>query len=145
MTDRQFPDPHERRRSALPFLWLFATVNYVFCDVLTLMDPEFARALVNGGPEGLPMTQGFLLASSLLMEIPFAMILVSRFLHGPWQRCSSVLAGGIMTTVQVATFFFGPPPTLHYWFFSAVEIGTTVAIVLVAWKLPSTAESGAAR
>jgi hypothetical protein len=43
----------------LSMLWLFATLNYLYCDVVTVMDP-----LKNGS---IQLTQGFLLAASILV------------------------------------------------------------------------------
>lgn len=33
-----------RIRSTLSALWLFATVNYLYCDVVTVMDPRMLHA-----------------------------------------------------------------------------------------------------
>lgn len=42
----------------LSTLWLFATLNYVYCDVVTVMDP------VKHSP--VQLTPGFLLGASIL-------------------------------------------------------------------------------
>lgn len=131
MTDHQ----QDKIRQILSGLWIFLTANYLYCDVFSLMDPVFARHLIQGGPPGLPINQAFLLYASFLMEIPMAMILVSRWAPGGVARWACVVAGMFMVLVQVGSFWMGTTaPTLHYLFFSAVEISTTLAIAWLAWR-----------
>lgn len=125
-------DPDNRER--LSVLWIFATANWIVCDVLSIMDPAFFRTLAGGGPPELPVTAWFLLAAALVLEIPIAMILLSRILDERLCRAANLAAGATMALVQVASFLFGTAPTPHYVFLSAVEIGACTAIVRVAWR-----------
>ena len=79
------------------------------------------------------MTQGFLLGAAILVEIPIAMVLLSRFLTYRANRWANILAGSVMTVVQFSTLFFGTS-TIYYVFFSIIEIATTVLIVWFAWN-----------
>lgn len=124
----------DKIRRIVASLWIFAVLNYLYCDVLSLMDPEFVRQLVQGGPPGITLTQGFLLGAGILMEIPMAMVLVSLWAPGKFARCANRLAGMVMTAVQIGSFWMGPASTLHYRFFSAVEITTTLVVVWLAWR-----------
>lgn len=128
----------DKIRLKLSMLWIFAVANYLYCDVLSLMDPTFLRLLFQGGPPGLPMTESFLLGAGFLMEIPMAMIVVSRLLEHRVNRCLNLVAGLFMALVQVGSFWMGTAPTAHYILFSAVEISTVLAIAWIAWKwIPS--------
>jgi hypothetical protein len=127
------------RGKTLSILWLFATVNYIYCDVVALMDHDYLRQVLTGSVGGVDMTPGFLLASSVLVEIPMAMILLSWVLRPGSNRIANVVAGSLMTVVQLGTLFVGNGPTPSYVFFSAIEIGTTAAIVWYAWTWPKTA------
>ncbi|MEN9355620.1 MAG: hypothetical protein RL318_2945 [Fibrobacterota bacterium] len=128
----------DKIRLKLSMLWIFVVANYLYCDVLSLMDPTFQRALLQGGPPGLPMTEGFLLGAGILMEIPMAMIVVSRLLAHRSNRWLNFGAGIFMALVQIGSFWMGTGPTLHYIFFSAIEILTTATIAWTAWKwIPS--------
>ena len=120
-------------RSKLSTLWLFATVNYLYCDVVTLMDPDKLKGFVAGSIGGMEITQGFLLAAGVLVEIPMAMILLARLLPARANRWANVAAGTVMTAVQLASLFAGRPAP-YYLFFSVIEIGTTAAIVWLAWS-----------
>ena len=124
----------DRMKSTLSTLWLFATVNYLYCDVVSLMDPHLLHQYLAGDVGGISVTQGFLLAAGILVEIPMAMIVLSRILGSRANRWANLGAGVLMTLVQAATLFAGKP-ALYYVFFSVIEIGATVAIVWLAWKL----------
>ena len=112
-------------RARLSALWLFATLNYLYCDVVTVMDP------VKHG--SVQLTQGFLLGAAVLVEIPMAMVLLSRILKYRASRWASIIAGAVMTVVQTATLFVAVP-TMYYAFFSVIEIASTALIVWFAWK-----------
>ena len=124
----------DRMKSTISTLWLFATVNYLYCDVVSLMDPNLLKQYLAGSVHGVPMTPGFLLAAGILVEIPMAMILLSRILGPGANRWANLGAAALMTVVQLATLLAGKP-ALYYVFFSVIEIGTTAAIVWLAWKL----------
>jgi hypothetical protein len=127
------------RGKILSALWVFVTVNYIYCDVLALMDHAYLRQVLSGTVGGMHMTQGFLLAASILMEIPMAMILLSWVLRPRPNRIANLVAGSVMTVVQLGTLFGGTSPTASYVFFSAVEIATTAFIVWYAWTWPRAA------
>lgn len=125
------------RKVVLSTLWIFITANYIFCDVLSNMNPEFLKVLMQGGQfSGLPpINQEFLLGAAIFMEIPFAMILCSRLLKYRANRWTNIIAGTIMTAIQIGSLFIGPP-TLHYIFYSTIEIACSSFIVFYAWKWP---------
>jgi len=68
------------RKAILSTLWIFVMFNYLYCDVMSLMDPEFLKKYMTGNVGGVHVTQGFLLGAAVLMEIPIAMVLLSRVL-----------------------------------------------------------------
>lgn len=111
-------------RTRLSALWLFVTLNYLYCDVVTVMDP-----VKHGSAQ---LTQGFLLGAAILVEIPMAMVLLSRILKYRSSRWASIIAGAVMTAVQTATLFVAVP-TMYYAFFSVIEIVSTALIVWFAW------------
>ena len=123
------------RKAILSTLWIFATLNYLYCDVLGLMNSDMLRQYLTGSVNGIHVTQGFLLGAGILMEIPMAMVLLSRVLRYRANRWANVAAGSVMTAVQVLTLFL-PPLQGYYIFFSILEIGATALIVWYAWTWP---------
>ncbi len=122
------------RKAKLSTLWIFVMFNYLYCDVISLMDPGMLKQYLNGNVGGVQLTQGFFLSAALLMEIPMAMVLLSRVLKFGANRWANVIAGTIMTAVQFSSLFFGSSPTIYYFFFSIIEITCTAFIVWYAWK-----------
>jgi len=121
------------RKVILSTVWIFATVNYIFCDVITLMNPEDLKNILSGTVGAIKMNQEFLLGAAIMMEIPFVMILLSRVLKYKINRWANIIGAFIMTTVQASSFFIGTDSTLHYKFFSIVEIGCTLFVLWYAW------------
>ena len=67
-------------KALLSTIWVFLTVNFIFCDVFTLMYLEDLRQILNGKAGDVELTQEFLLSFAIIMEIPMVMILHSRVL-----------------------------------------------------------------
>ena len=133
------PNPanaHEEKmdmKLKLSTLWVFAALNYLYCDIVSLMDPELLPQYLRGNVNGLELTPGFLLGAGILVEIFIAMVLLSRVLPYRANRWANIAAGTLMTAVQSATLFVGAPAP-YYLFFSVIEIATTVVIVWFAWN-----------
>lgn len=123
----------ENRNAKLSALWIFAILNYLYCDYIGLIDPTLLKQYLTGNVEGLQITQGFLLGAAILMEIPISMVLLSLVLKYAANRWANIIAGTIMTLVQLSTLFLGSSPTMYYLFFSIIEITCTALIVLYAW------------
>jgi len=45
------------RKAILSTLWIFATLNYLYCDVVGLMNPDLLRQYLTGSVNGIQMTQ----------------------------------------------------------------------------------------
>ncbi|MEW5814492.1 MAG: DUF6326 family protein [Spirochaetota bacterium] len=123
----------EDMRVKFSTLWIFAMFNYLYADVMTLMDPVFKKQITTGTAGSIQMTQGFLLGAAILMETAIAMILLSRVLKYRVNRWANIIAGVIHTAAVSLSMFVGTP-TLYYVFFAAIEIACTLLIVWYAWK-----------
>jgi Family of unknown function (DUF6326) len=119
----------EGTKSRLSIFWIFATLNFLYCDVVTVMDR--AKDFAAGSVGGIHVTQGFLLAAAVLVEIPISMVLLSRVLSYRSNRLANIVAGVTMSAVQLVTLV-ATAPTPYYIFFSVIEIACTSAIVWYA-------------
>ena len=117
----------------LSTLWIFVMFNYLYCDVMSLMDPELLKQFMTGNVGGIKVTEGFLLGAAILMEIPIAMVLLSRVLKYRANRWANIIAGSIKTVVMIL-LFVGSSPPFYYIFFGTIEIVCTSLIVWYAWK-----------
>ncbi len=112
----------------LSTLWVVVMFNMVFADILTFITPGALQDLW-AGQAGVHITPGLLLMFAILLEIPIAMIFVSRVLKPEANRWANTVAAVITTAFVVG----GGSLTLHYVFFATVEIGCMALIVWSAW------------
>src|SRR5215831_17433521 len=119
-------------KARLSALWLLATLNYLYCDVIGLMDSTLLRQYFAGAVNGISMTQEFLLGAAVLIEIPMAMVALSLFLPYGLNRWTNIAAGVLMTIVQLSTLFLTPPEG-YYIFCSVIEVTCTALIIWFAW------------
>ncbi len=118
----------------LSLLWIFLFLNYIFCDVFSLMYPPMIQELSVGNTvDGIEMSQTFLLIFAAIMELGMIMTVLSRLLPYTPNRIANIVVGLALLVVQVGSLFAGEN-TLHYWFFSVVEISTLIWIVLISWR-----------
>lgn len=129
-------------RSNLSLLWVFLTVNYIFCDVFSLFHGPTVNEILTGTVGGMVMDEQFLLYFGMLLELPMLMILGARFLPGQINRWANLVVAALMTLVQLGTVLMGGN-TMHYLFFSAIEIATTLVIFVVAWRWQPEVETAA--
>jgi uncharacterized membrane protein YhaH (DUF805 family) len=119
------------KRILLPLLWVFMMVNYIFCDVFSLFHSETLNQLLSGTVDGIELDEKFLFIFSIIMEIPMLMILVSRLAKHRINRILNVVFPIVLIVIQVGSLTAGSN-TMHYIFFSCVEIATLLVIMRVA-------------
>jgi hypothetical protein len=121
-------------QALLAVLWIFLTLNYIYCDVFSHSNPDDLKMILNGGTADLAITPTFLLAFAIVMELPMVMILLSLLLPIRVNRLVNTALPVLLVAIQFWSLFgTGTSPTPHYVFFSAIEITTNIAIVILAW------------
>ncbi len=130
------------KKEILFALWIFVTLNYLYCDLIGLMDSNMLNQYITGRVEGMVIDESFLLMGGVLMEIPIVMVLLTKILHKKANCWTNIIAGSIKTLAMIATLFIGNV-TLYYGFFAFIEIGTTLFIIGYAfqWLRQKSAES----
>ena len=119
----------------LSTLWVFAVFNYLYADVMTLMDSEGLKMIMTGQVGSIRMTQGVLLGAAVLIETAIVMVLLSRILDYRLNRWANIIAGAIHTAaVALSVFVAGGTPALYYLFFATIEVACTVFIIWYAWR-----------
>jgi hypothetical protein len=112
----------------LSTLWVVVMFNMVFADILTFIKPGALQELW-AGQAGVHVTQGVLLGFAILLEIPIAMIFVSRILKRRPNRWANTVAAVVTTAFVVG----GGSLDLHYVFFATVEAACMALIVWSVW------------
>ena len=121
------------KKIMLSTLWIFVTVNYIFCDVFTLFYAPDLNQFLTGYAGGIELTQSFLLTFAIIMEFAMVLIVLSRVLKYSLNRWFNIIGGIVFTLIQAGTLLSGDF-TMHYLFFSLIEISTTLYIGWLAWN-----------
>jgi MFS family permease len=117
----------------LSALWIFATLNYLYADVMSLMDPILLPQWVSGRVGEIAITRPLLLASAAMMEVPIAMTILARILPYRSNRVANI-AAGLFKTLAIVGSLAAATPNLHYLFYASIETATTIWIVVFAWR-----------
>jgi|LGVD01.1.fsa_nt_gb hypothetical protein len=121
------------RKVLLSTLWIFALFNYMYADILTLMDSTVLQEMMAGTVGGIEMTQEMFLVGAILMETAIVMVVLSRVLKYRANRWANIISGVIHTLAVFGSMFVGTP-AMYYTFFAAIEIACTLLIIWLAWK-----------
>ena len=118
-------------RILLMVLWVFFTVNFMYADTLSALEPGVLAMEMSGyvADGTIKITDGFLLGTAVMFEIPFLMIALSRVLKYGVNRWANIIAAVLFIVAQISSLFMGAPSPA-YLFFSTVEI---VGLLLIVW------------
>jgi len=114
----------------LSTLWIVVMINMAYADILGLFIPgaleEVAKTSVSTGTT-IPQ---LMLGGAIMLEIPIAMILLSRVLKFKVNRWANIIAG----LITIAYVIGGGSTTPHYIFIATIEVVCMLLIVGFAWK-----------
>ena len=76
-------------------LWVFFTVNFMYADTLSSLEPGVLAMEMSGyvADGTIKITDGFLLGTAIMFEIPFLMIVLSWVLKYRANRWANIIAG----------------------------------------------------
>ena len=114
----------------LSMLWLFVMLNYIYADILTLMDSAALNDILSGA---IGVTPLYMLLGAIMMEIPIMMVFLSLILERKVNRSANI-AAGIIKTLAVSGSLFVGKLSFYYLFFAIIEITATVTIIIMAWR-----------
>jgi hypothetical protein len=117
----------EDMRVKLSTLWIFVMFNMAFADIVGFVGPGALEEIM-----AMELPQGLLLVFAILLEIPIAMIVLSRVLKYSANRRANIVAG-IITILFVIG---GGNLSLSYIFFATVEVACMALIIWYAWQWP---------
>jgi hypothetical protein len=116
-------------KSKISLLWVVVMFSMVFADIVGFLNPGVLKDMMNGSV-GLQITQEILLVFAVLIEIPIAMIFLSRVLKYKINRLANIIAGIITILFVVGGGSMYP----YYIFFASVEVVCMLVIIWTAWK-----------
>jgi len=110
----------------LSTLWIVVMINMAYADILSIHIPgvfdEVAKTSVSAGAS-IPQ---LMLVGAIMVEIPVAMILLSRVLKCGVNRWVNIIAG----MFTIAYIWGGAASYPHYIFIAIVE---TICLLLIIW------------
>jgi hypothetical protein len=112
----------------LSTLWIVVMFNMAFADILSFM-----MELTTGHTPEVQVTQVLMLVMAIILEIPIAMIILSRVLKYRANRWTNIIAAAITIVFVIG----GGSMYLHYIFFAAVEVACMLLIVWYALRWPN--------
>ena len=114
----------------LSTLWIVVMINMAYADILGLFIPgaleEVAKTSVSTGTT-IPQ---LMLIGAIMLEIPIAMILLSRVLKYKVNRWANIIA----SVITIAYVVGGGSLVPHYIFIATIEVVCMLLIVWFAWK-----------
>jgi hypothetical protein len=113
-------------RGRLSALWVFVMFNMLAADVISFLDGNLLAQLLTGYAGEVRITSTFQLAAAIMIEIPIAMIVLSRSLPSRWNR----IANPVAALATAAFVVGGGSASPHYVFFAAAELG---ALAVITW------------
>ncbi len=114
-------------KAKLSTLWIFFLLNMIFRDIHEFVEPGFIEEIMTGTSNGNPITEQMLLLGGVMIEVPIAMVLLSRLLPYRANRWANIIAAALYISLLV---FFGTTD-LDDTFHLIVEIA---ALSLVIWS-----------
>lgn len=116
----------------LSALWAALMLLYIYADHFSLFRTGQIEEMISGRIGPFAVTQGSLLASSILMMIPAVMVFLSLALKPTVSRWANIILGVLYTFVNISNLI--GETWAYYMFFGVVEIVLTFLIVWYAWK-----------
>lgn len=127
---------NDNRRKIYSGLWTFASLNYIYADLIQFMDKNEHLKYHTGTVNGWELSPGFLAGSAAFMQVAIANVFLPHiFKNERTLRWIQIASGTVMTLVQSATLFAGKP-TPYYAVLSGFEIAATAYITFdaIKWK-----------
>ncbi len=116
-------------------LWVFYSLNFMYADTLSSLEPGVLQMHMTGftADGTVKITEGFLLGTAVMFEIPFLMIVLPWVLKYRANRLVNLIAASVFILAQLSSLFLGAPSPA-YLFYSVVEISGLLLIIWNAWK-----------
>jgi Sec-independent protein secretion pathway component TatC len=120
------------RKVLLSTLWVVVMFNMAFADILSFIVPGNLEEMMTGSV-GFQFTPGLILIFAILLEIPIAMIILSRVLKYRINRWVNIIA----SVITILFVIGGGSTDIHYIFFATIETVCMLLIIWFAWKWPN--------
>lgn len=116
-------------------LWIVVLFNMAFADILSFISPGFVAQVSTGAIDGITITPMFLLIAAVFIQIPIAMMFLTRVMRPRVNRLCNLVA-----VVLTVLFVVGGGSLMpHYIFMASIEVIALIYIAVLAWGMRSDA------
>jgi len=121
------------KKIVLSTLWVFVLMNMIYADILNTLKPGYLNELKHVSEN---ISGETILLFAFLMEIPIAMILLSRVLNRKANRIANFISApvSILWVILPSVVMSNGNPPLSYIFFATIETITMIFIFWYTWK-----------
>ena len=120
------------RKVLISTIWLFVLLNIIFRDIHEFISPGFLAEAIKGYVDGMQITETLVFVGALIVEVPIAMVLLSRILKSRVNRWVNIIASIITIAVTLSSI----PKVPADIFFDVIEVMALLSIIFLAWKWP---------
>ena len=131
-TESVFDDIKIHVKFKLSALWAAVMFCYIYGDIFRLFQLGELQEMLDGKMWSLPVTQGLLVGTSIIVAIPSVMVFLSLTLRPSLNRWANILFGVFYTGLMLFTMT-SPGAWAYYIFLGIIEVALTVLIVWYAW------------
>ena len=117
-------------KAKLSTLWIFFLFNIIFRDIHEFVEPGFMEEVLTGTVNGNPVTEHMLLLGGVMIEVPIAMVLLSRVLPYGANRWTNMIVA-ILYGVLVPAF---GTTDLDDTFHLIMEVAALSTVIWSAWR-----------
>ena len=117
-------------QAKLSTLWIFYLLNMTFRDIHEVIEPGFIQEVMTGTINGTQITEPLLLLGGFMVEIPIAMVLLSRLLSYGANRWANVIAA----VITISFVIMNGTTDLDDAFFMIIEIAALLLVIWLAWR-----------
>lgn len=117
-------------KARLSALWIFFLFNIVFRDIHEFVEPGFIEEIMTGTANGNPITEHMLLLGGVMINVPIAMVLLSRVLPYRVNRWSNIIVAMLYGVLVPAFGTTDLDDTFHL----IMEAAALSAVIWSAWR-----------
>jgi hypothetical protein len=121
------------RKSVLSTAWIFVLLNVIFRDLHELFRPGMLQEMLSGTVNGVTVTDQVLLLGGIMLQLPLAMVLLSRVLPDRASRWANVVAALAAVAIVLVPTLVASTPDPDDLLFAAVAFVGLLFIIGSAW------------
>ena len=117
-------------KAKLSTLWMFFLFNIIFRDIHEFVEPGFMEEVLTGTVNGNPVTEHMLLLGGVMIEVPIAMVLLSRILPYSANRWTNMIVAILYGAMVPAFGTTDLDDTFHL----IMEVAALSTVIWSAWR-----------